>query len=188
VGPSATFEPADHPWLTTLLIVMVAVVSLVVLAWLVVLARGLWRRASLWWVRRRETPGRLVADFDVLESPDEALAQVVIAQAERQRAALAAGGSPRNAIVECWHRFEELGAEVGLQRHPWETSSEFTLRVLDLAEADGAAVARLGGLYREARFSEHPLGEDARTAALGALEAVHESLRSRALLRAGGVS
>ena len=59
-----------------------------------------------------------------------------------QRAALA-GGTPRNAVVECWHRFETAAAAAGLERQDWETSSEYTIRVLDLVDADPAAVSRL---------------------------------------------
>ncbi len=47
-------------------------------------------------------------------------------------------------------------------RQPWETSSEFTLRLLDRVSADDAAVSRLEGLYREARFSDHEIDESRR--------------------------
>ena len=54
-----------------------------------------------------------------------------------------------------------------------ETSSEFALRLLDLAEADPRAVADLAALYREARFSDHRLDEPARERARTALAAIH---------------
>ena len=57
----------------------------------------------------------------------------------------------------------------GLGRRPSETSSELALRMLDVADVDRAAVTRLLGLYREARFSPHEVGEDDRRAALDAL-------------------
>jgi hypothetical protein len=85
-------------------------------------------------------------------------------------------GSPRNAIVECWHRFEEQAADAGLERHAWETSSEFTLRMLDLVAADSSAVAELAVLYREARFSTHPLDEGTRARAVADLDAIHAGL------------
>jgi hypothetical protein len=97
--------------------------------------------------------------------------------------ALLLGGSARNAIVACWDRFEEQAARVGLARRPWETSSEFTLRMLDFVGADGGAVARLERLYHEARFSEHVIDEDRRMAAVEAMESVHASLPTR--IRAG---
>jgi Domain of unknown function (DUF4129) len=89
------------------------------------------------------------------------------------------GGTPRNAIVACWDRFEEQAERAGLARRPWETSSEFTIRLLDLVSADGGSVARLERLYHEARFSEHPIGEEQRAEAVEALEAVHRSLPVR---------
>ena len=102
----------------------------------------------------------------------------LVATAGEQRGLLSAGGSPRNAVVEAWHLFETSAGRVGAVRKPWETSSEFTLRVLDAVHADPHAVARLAQLYREARFSEHELTEDDRAAAVEALDAVHASLRS----------
>lgn len=188
VGGGGRYDPGDHPWATAFLVVVVAVVALGVLALLVVLLRGLWHRVARWWARRDGAAPPLDVDFDVLDGPGGRVARSASAAARHQRDALAHGGSARNAIVECWHRFEEVGAEAGFERHPWETSSEFTLRMLDAAEVDGAAAARLAALYREARFSAHPLGEPARAAALEALDEVHESLRVRALFRAGGVT
>ena len=82
--------------------------------------------------------------------------------------------------MRCWHRFERQAAAAGLVRQDWETSAEFTLRVLDLVDADSALVARLGALYREARFSDHPLGEAERAEALAALDAIHARLAGRA--------
>ena len=48
--------------------------------------------------------------------------------------------------------------------------------MLDLVDADSAAVTRLAALYREARFSDHPLDESHRAAALAALDAIHARL------------
>jgi hypothetical protein len=99
----------------------------------------------------------------------------LLADAAEQRRVLSVG-EPRNAVVACWQRFEDQAATAGIERHPWETSAEFTLRVLDLADADGHAVAVLAGLYREARFSEHPVTEDDRAAALAALDSIHRTI------------
>ena len=86
------------------------------------------------------------------------------------------GGSPRNAIVACWDRFEEQAERVKAARKPWETSSEFTLRLLEAVSADDVPVSRLESLYREARFSEHEIDESRREAAVEALRAIHASL------------
>ena len=91
------------------------------------------------------------------------------------------GGHPRNAIVACWDRFEEQAERVRAARQPWETSSEFTLRLLDLVSADAAAVTRLEALYREARFSTHEIDESRRDSAIEALHAIHLSLGVKAV-------
>lgn len=140
------------------------------------LYRGLRWAHQTWRARRRPDPLPVAVDFDVLGSP-QALADRLAAGAAAQRELLL-GGTPRNAVVEAWSRFETEAAGVGVQRRSWETSSEFTLRVLELVHADSGAVAGLAALYREARFSDHELGEAERARALAALDAIHASLRS----------
>jgi hypothetical protein len=128
------------------------------------------------WGRRRDprppAPGQVA--FDVLDAPD-VLVRELAGGAAAQRELLRAG-TPRNAIVEVWNRFETLASNVGATRRPWETSSEFTLRVLEAVDADSTAVTRLAALYREARFSDHELAEEHRAAALSALEVIHAGL------------
>lgn len=114
---------------------------------------------------------------DHLEAgPVDVLARDRLAAALHEEADLHARllreGSPRNAVVQCWHRFELLAGRAGLPRRSWETSTEFTARVLRAAGADPEAVATLAGLYREARFSDHPLEEADRATAAQALAAI----------------
>jgi hypothetical protein len=130
-----------------------------------------WRRRRRRRARRR--PGEVA--FTVV-APPEAVAREMLADADAQRRLLEEDADPRNAVVECWHRFETQGAAAGIERHPWETSSEYTLRVLDLVEAYQPAVTRLGELYREARFSEHDVTETCRRAALEALDRIHRTI------------
>ena len=118
-----------------------------------------------------------VTAFDVIEAPAQ-LARALSEDAGRQRALLEQG-SPRNGIVQCWHRFEELAAEAGLGRKAWETPGEFALRLLTTVEADEDAAYRLTLLYREARFSHHELDESARDEALEALVTIHLGLAAR---------
>jgi Domain of unknown function (DUF4129) len=129
--------------------------------------------------RRRPPPPPEDVEFDVLDDPAP-LAEEMRQDAENQLALLL-GGSPRNAIVACWDRFEEQAERVHAARKPWETSSEFTLRLLDAVSADAPAVSRLEMLYREARFSTHEIDEPRREAAVEALEAIHASLGARAV-------
>ena len=128
-------------------------------------------------VARRESDERTALGFDALSEP-ERVGEAVVADAEEQEAVLRAG-DPRNAIVATWHRFEVQGERAGVPRRASETSSEYALRILDLADADTTPVTRLAELYREARFSDHAITEQHRTEALGALAAIRSSLGVR---------
>jgi uncharacterized protein DUF4129 len=161
---------------------LLRVVAIVLNAATAVLAVVLLAQLVRWGVRarrvRRTRLRRLVAlggaDFDVIE-PGAAVARELLAGSVAQRDALT-GGTPRNAVVACWHRFELASAAAGIARREWETPSEHVIRVLDLVDADPASVSRLAGLYREARFSEHELTEADRDAAREALDAIHRSI------------
>jgi hypothetical protein len=126
--------------------------------------------------RQRPEPEEEV-DFEVLDP--QRVGDALVADATAHRALLL-DGTPRNGIVACWHRFEVQASSIGLAREPWETSSEFTLRLLESVDADPAAVRDLAELYREARYSDHEVLESARQRALGALDTVHDGLRRRA--------
>jgi hypothetical protein len=134
-------------------------------------------RDAVQWRRRPPPPKPEKVEFDVLDDP-EPLADEIRSDAALQLELLL-GGTPRNAIVACWDRFEEQAERVHVARLPWETSSEFTLRLLDAVAADAAAVARLERLYHEARFSDHDIDESRRESAVEALQAIHASLGVR---------
>lgn len=178
-------EPVRHgtpAWLRTtafLLDVVVAGLAAYVLLRFLVAPLGRWgvrwRRDR---ARRRRGEATADPDFDVLE-PARAVAEEMLADADAQREALLGDDTPRNAVVACWHRFETQAAAAGVARRPWETSSEYTMRVLDLVDAHQPAVSRLGALYREARFSEHELTEAHRAEALEALVAIHRTIGIR---------
>ena len=144
---------------------------------LFLVGRLLERLRQLWLARtrRRREPIEDVA-FEVLGSAGR-VGEVIEDGAAEQRAELAEVGEPRNAIVACWHRFEEQAVRAGAVRRPWQTTAEFVLEVLDLIGADRGAVAALADLYREARFSDHPMTEQHRADALAALDTIHDSLR-----------
>lgn len=148
--------------------VLVAAAAFV--AWVVVLAA----RDVL---ARRGEGVRTEIEFTTLDEPVR-VAEQVARDAEAQDALLR-DGDPRNAIVGAWHRFEVQGERAGVPRRASETSSEYAIRILDLAEADTGPVNRLAELYREARFSDHPITEEHRSEALAALAAIRRSLAVR---------
>nr|WP_246416532.1 DUF4129 domain-containing protein [Nocardioides luti] len=171
----ATAQPRHDPVLTVLAYALEVVVALIGLVLLWRLQR--WARETFD-ARRRRDPRPDEVDFDVLEAPG-VITEEILRDADDQRALLE-GGPADDAIIECWHRFEVQAAAAGTSRRTWETSSEFTLRILELVSADDRAVTRLAGLYREARFSGHLMGEDDRAEALAALDTIHRGLRSLA--------
>lgn len=124
-----------------------------------------------WWAARRRRAAALAPVPD-----EEDVADVVVADAGGQLAALEQG-LPRNAIVACWMRLEDAAARVGLPRRESETSAEFTRRVIGTHLVGTTAIERLAALYREARFSHHPMTEADRDTARAALETLHQGLR-----------
>lgn len=174
-------EPVEdievHAWVKVVWWVLnVALLVLVVVLLVRHGIRPLVRRSR---ARRERLRNATEPEFEVLDPPQR-VARALLDDADAQRRELAGTGTPRNAVVECWQRFENAAASTGLQRRPWETSAEFTMRVLDLVDAHEPAVARLADLYREARFSEHDLTEADRADALAALDTIHRTIGVRA--------
>jgi hypothetical protein len=87
-----------------------------------------------------------------------------------------AEGESRDAVITCWVLLERAAAEAGTARRPAETSAELATRVLAQHRVSAAPLRRLGELYRMARYSTHPLGEDARAEARSALVQVRNEL------------
>ena len=151
--------------------VLVALLQIVAVAFILVIAVWAWlNRPRITWRRRTDDAD----DFDVLAE----VAASVTADAAAQRRALLAG-EPRNAIVECWLRLERLIVDAGITRRESDTSQELVERVLAASAVDPSAITGLSALYREARFSTHAMGEDARAAAIVALDSVHADLRAQ---------
>ncbi len=170
-------DPADRAetplWLKILasiflLAVLGTILALVV--YLLLVARERARGRTRQGVRER-------VEFTALDEPARLVEAITSDAAEQD--GLLRDGDPRNAIVAAWLRFEAQGDSVGLGRRSWETSSEYAIRILDLVSADSGAVNRLAGLYREARFSDHPITEVHRHEALEALAGIRRSLGAR---------
>ena len=161
-----------------------AVEMLTVAVVLFLVSRLLRKLRQLWLLRspRRRLRRSEDVPFEVLDSA-ALVTEAMSDDAEEQRELLAITGEPRNAIVECWHRFELQAVRAGVDRRPWQTTAEFVLEVLDLVGADRGAVAGLAELYREARFSDHPMTDEHRSRALDDLDVIHASLRPRVGLR-----
>lgn len=143
--------------------VLVVLVIAAVLAVVIALLGAAWRRPRL--------VTHTAADFVVPDVPDQLL------DTAADRISLLEEGEPRNAIVAAWLGLETSSAATGLPRDPAETSTEYTTRVLHTWDVDPRSLADLAALYREARFSRHPLGEEHRRRAIRDLTSLHDDLR-----------
>ena len=87
---------------------------------------------------------------------------------------------PRRAIVRAYARFEQALAAVRAPRSPWQTPAEFMRTTLVRVPVPAAPVERLTSLFELARFSDRPLGAEAREAACDSLEAITTALAEEA--------
>ncbi|MDX6358058.1 MAG: hypothetical protein QOH37_1112 [Nocardioidaceae bacterium] len=155
--------------------VVLAALAALALAWL---ARRLPRWLLRVWRDLPDDDEDAAADAGLLVPSADQLAAAVAADRAAQLAAVD-GGTPRNGVVEAWSRLERIASQAGLPRHRWETSVEFTTRMLDSLPVDEVATLaarELGRLYRVARFSSHELTEADRDRARAALTLLHDDL------------
>jgi hypothetical protein len=71
-------------------------------------------------------------------------------------------------------------ARHGVHRTPSETAVEYLGRILTGLTSRSEAVARLTGLFEEAKFSSHAIDGSMKTDAIAALRAVRDDLRAEA--------
>lgn len=136
-------------------------------------------------LRRRRPRGGLAPPEAPRSDPLPPAVDRLAAQVAEARAVVGRAGSPRNAVVAAWIRLQRSVAVAGLPAAPAETPTEYLARVLAAWEVDRTALDELAELYREARFSDHPIGQRHRAAALRALAVVHADL-ARAAGRPSG--
>jgi hypothetical protein len=150
---------------------VVAVIQLVVVGfclWVIwMIFRYAWRNAPR--MSSRTVPRRAIHALPAL--PDE------LVETAEARLALLQVGAARNAIVACWVDLEDSASAAGLPRHPAETSAEYTIRVLHTWDIAPAALGGLAELYREARYSRHPVTEQHRDEAIARLMTIHADLQ-----------
>jgi hypothetical protein len=151
-------------------LVMKLVLVVVVVIVLVAIGRALLDR----WRARRVSEPSAVAAVDVVP---EVLLEAAL-EGERQLAR----GTPANAVIAAWVALEDAVRSAGVRDDDSRTASELVTAVLRSHRVDRAPLDALAGLYREARFSRHPIAEEQRTLAREALLQVQADLR-RAMAR-----
>lgn len=165
-------EPAqdgDEPWLPWVppadLLLLVPTALIFGLALLVVARLRLVRRRRH--LSRRARPRASLGAGDELPLDEE---EPGLTGALDEGARSIGEGSPRNAIVAAWVRLEQAVEGERFPHRPEETPSELVERALASYHLDGEATRRLAALYREARFSTHPVTEEHRLEAAACLQ------------------
>jgi len=151
-------------WLPTVSqLVLILVLAGIALTVIVSLRVAFARRRSL-------PPAREIASSEVREPAAEDESLEGLASMLGDQLAGLDTGTPRNAIVAAWVQLEEYAAGHGLPRDPADTPAEFVTRALAVYDLDEAVIERFADLYREARFSTHPMEERHRDEARACLE------------------
>jgi hypothetical protein len=111
----------------------------------------------------------------------EAGPRATVAEGARAAAAAAAiPADPRAAVLAAYARMEAALATVGLARRPSDAPREYLARLEAELGGGRAPAARLTELFERARFSPHPVGENLRHEAIGALETLRTELEAPA--------
>jgi hypothetical protein len=130
------------------------------------------------WLRRRSS------DRPPPEVEDEVEPAPLAAAVEEGLRELDQGG-PGEGVVASWVQLERSAADAGTHRAAPDTPSELAGRLIDRHGLSSGPLLRLADLYREARFSRHPVPESARTEARAALERLRAELEANPVGRGG---
>lgn len=144
--------------------VMLAILALLACALFVLLTRSLVRLRAL--VRRPPAAAPLapLGDKTLAEAADRALVEVEQPDA-------------REAVVRAWLLLGAAAADAGLPAEPSETATEYARRIASAFAVPTPELHRLAELYREARFSTHPVAETQRAEARELLQRLRTGLR-----------
>ena len=138
-------------------------------------ALGALALAGRFLARRAEPYGDLAVEAAPEEDASSLAAAVEVAHVE-----LATGDDPRGSIVAA---YRAMAAELTSRLGPGARRSDTPTELLDRAVGSGLVspgpAGELTRLFREARFSRHPIGEPSRAAGIRALEAVRGELAAR---------
>jgi hypothetical protein len=111
----------------------------------------------------------------------EVAPRATVAEGARDAAAAAAiPADPRAAVLAAYARMETALASAGLARRPSDAPRQYLARLEAGLGGGRAPAARLTELFERARFSPHPVGEDLREEAIGALETLRMELEAPA--------
>jgi Domain of unknown function (DUF4129) len=142
--------PPPSPVAGYLVLVLLGLVAAAALA---ALARSLWAYRSGVGARRRPARAAAPANRPAAES---------LAQAAREALTEVDQPAARDAVVRSWLLLGAAAAHAGLPAGESETATEYATRLQTEVGLPGPQLRRLAGLYHEARFSSHEIGESER--------------------------
>lgn len=88
---------------------------------------------------------------------------------------------PRRAVIGCYLQMLEVAARYGPERRGSETPTEYLHRILAVTAACAAPASSLTGLFERARYSQRPVDESMRSAAIAALGALRNAFPAGAV-------
>lgn len=165
---TATPPPhAGHVHHYGLMRILVALAITLLVAVVVVAGVFLWRYA------RRLPPRAPQEPYDSVDDDErELLAQAV----DSGRRALLGGEDARAAVIACYAAMEESLAASGVVRHASDSPQDLLERAVAKGLPAGEAAGALTALFREARYSRHPMDDGHRERAEAALGAIADGL------------
>ena len=135
--------------------------------------------ATRWAARRGQDPA---GDEDLDEAQQDEV-DLLVAAVDAADEGLHRHADPRAAVLAAYAAMAgQLSgglARRGRAARRSDTATELLDRAVAAGLVDGAPARTLTELFREARFSEHPMGEDARRSALDCLARVRGELAAR---------
>ncbi|HEY2299244.1 MAG TPA: DUF4129 domain-containing protein [Jatrophihabitans sp.] len=152
-------------------VVLFTAYVLLALAIVIVVIRFLLRLLRRW--RRTSRMARVAAGE--LAAPD--LVEQMTAAVDEAIAALDSDGPAADAIIECWQRLMAAAEQAGVPPLASDTPQETINRVFGVGQVHAVPLRALAELYREARFSKHPMGAAEVSAARAALTLILDDLR-----------
>lgn len=155
--------------LAQFLLGLVIVIGVALLVTMIAVAIRLLRKVPI------APPTTSIPSFAQSQAEDEALADALLAG----RSALS-GQDARAAIIACYAAMEDSLARVGVVREHSDSPSDLLRRAArDLPDVGARNAATLTDLFREARFSSHPMTPKHLEAARSALDTVTSALSER---------
>jgi hypothetical protein len=153
--------PISVPFFDLTIAGLLVVFALALFALMIVVALA--PRLTTWWAGRTDAAPAPPLDDGVADTDGDPRAEP----------------DPRKAIIRAYGRFERALAAARAPRRPCQTPREFMRTTLAQVLVPVSPVARLTALFETARFSDRPIGTDARDAACESLDEITRALEER---------